>query len=128
MTEPDFELTGVRVGRRWRSVTRAGQVLVQDGRLTLLTSYGREIASASVDQVRLSGPVPLSRDLTFASLDGKRYSLRLDAPAHERLDHALGDAREQAAKVREAAGRQSQSVTTRERSTRLASDRRTVST
>src|SRR5262245_50506776 len=46
MAEPEFKATGVRIGKKLRSLTRAGQVRISDGRLRLLTSYGSEIDSA----------------------------------------------------------------------------------
>ncbi|MGW4106936.1 hypothetical protein ACWEGV_28540, partial [Streptomyces sp. NPDC004976] len=46
MAEPEFTATGVRIGKRLRSLTRAGQVRISGGRLELLTSYGSEIDSA----------------------------------------------------------------------------------
>ena len=68
MAETEFTATGVRIGKRLRSLTRAGQVLISDGRLELLTSYGREIDSAPVQAVRAAsrgsrtatGPSPTS--------------------------------------------------------------------
>jgi hypothetical protein len=51
MAEPEFSATGVRIGKRLRSLTRAGQVRISDGRLQLLTSYGSEIDSAPVQAV-----------------------------------------------------------------------------
>lgn len=99
MREPDFDATGVRIGRLLRSLTKAGQVVVHDGRLVLLTSYGREIDSAPVDQVQVIGPVPGTSDLTLATVGGTRYALRLSMPTRERLLTALGDARERAAKI-----------------------------
>ena len=56
MAEPEFTATGVRIGKRLRSLTRAGQVRISDGRLQLLTSYGSEIDSAPVQAVRASRP------------------------------------------------------------------------
>lgn len=99
MREPDFDATGVRIGRLLRSLTRAGQVLVQDGRLVLLTSYGREIDSAPVDRVQISGPVLATKDLTLATLGRTRYALRLPTSVRERLLTALRDASERAAKT-----------------------------
>lgn len=101
MAEPDFDATGVRIGRLLRSLTRAGQVLVYNGRLVLLTSYGREIDSAPVDEVRLSGPWPVAGGLTVATIGSTRYALRLATPVRERLLSALRDARERAAKLTE---------------------------
>lgn len=127
MAEPEFDATGVRIGRLLRSLTRAGQILVQDGRLVLLTSYGSEIDSAPVDEVRLRGPWPPSRDLTFATLGRTLYALRLATPARERLLVALRDAREQSAKLRDVRRETAKPVETREqRPARLATERRTV--
>lgn len=99
MVEPEFDASGVRIGRWLRSLTRGGQVLVQDGRLVLLTSYGREIDSAPVDQVRITGPWYAARDRALATVGGTRYALRLAAPARERLFTAVREARERAAKI-----------------------------
>ena len=41
--EPEFAVTGVRIGRWLRSLTIAGQVLIRDGRLELLNSQGSVI-------------------------------------------------------------------------------------
>jgi hypothetical protein len=51
VSEPEFTATGVRIGRRLRSLTLGGQVPIRDGRLVLLTSPGREIDSAPVEDV-----------------------------------------------------------------------------
>lgn len=100
MREPDFDATGIRIGRLLRSLTKAGQVTVHDGRLVLLTSYGREIDSAPVDKVHIIDLVPGTRDLTLATLRGTRYTLRLPAPKREQLLTALTDSRERVAKTR----------------------------
>lgn len=126
MAEPEFEATGVRIGRLFRSLTRAGQVLVRDGRLVLLTSYGSEIDSAPVGDVSLRRPWPSSRDLTFATLGRTRYVLRLATPARERLLAALRDAREQSAKLRDVRQETARPAEAPERRTRLATERRTV--
>ncbi|MGD9482547.1 hypothetical protein WDH52_04690 [Streptomyces sp. TRM70308] len=103
MRVPDFDVRGVPVRRLLRTLTRAGRVLVQDGRLRLLTSYGREIAGSPVDEVRLLRP--WAADLlapargTVLVLSGRRYVVRLPRAARERLVAALGDARERAAKI-----------------------------
>lgn len=52
MAEPEFTATGVRIGRLLRSLTRAGEVRIKGGRLELLTSYGSEIDSAPLQEVR----------------------------------------------------------------------------
>lgn len=80
MEEPEFNATGVRIERWLRSLTRAGQVVIRDGRLALLTSYGTEIDSAPLTSVQASRPKLLARDRTFATLNGHRYSLTLGAP------------------------------------------------
>jgi len=56
MAEPEFTAMGVRIGKRMRSLTRAGQVRISDGRVELLNSYGSEIDSAPVQAVRASKP------------------------------------------------------------------------
>ncbi|MEU3515037.1 hypothetical protein ABZ770_07105 [Streptomyces sp. NPDC006654] len=77
MTEPEFTATGVRIDKRLRSLTRAGQVRIRDGRVQLLTSYGSEIDSAPVQAVRASKPWFASDDRALADLNGQRYSLTL---------------------------------------------------
>jgi len=77
MAEPEFAATGVRIGKRLRSLTRAGQVRISDGRLRLLTSYGSEIDSAPVQAVRASKPWFAPEDRALADVNGTRYSLTL---------------------------------------------------
>ncbi|MFC9909926.1 MULTISPECIES: hypothetical protein [unclassified Streptomyces] len=77
MAEPEFTAMGVRIGKGLRSLTRAGQVRISDGRLELLTSYGSEIDSAPVQAVRASKPWFASGARALADLNGKRYSLTL---------------------------------------------------
>lgn len=77
MAEPEFTATGVRIGKGLRSLTRAGQVLISNGRLRLLTSYGSEIDSAPVQAVRASKPWFAPQDRALAALNGTRYSLTL---------------------------------------------------
>ncbi|MFI1165530.1 hypothetical protein ACH4UM_18430 [Streptomyces sp. NPDC020801] len=77
MAEPEFTATGVRIGRGLRSLTRAGQVRISDGRLELLTSYGSEIDSAPLRTVRASKPWFAPDDRALADLDGTRYVLTL---------------------------------------------------
>ncbi|MEU7649774.1 hypothetical protein [Streptomyces huasconensis] len=77
MAEPEFTATGVRIGRRLRSLTRAGQVRIADGRLELLTSYGKEIDSAPVQAVRTGKPWFAAEDRALAEVNGRRYSLTL---------------------------------------------------
>ncbi|MFI1798022.1 hypothetical protein ACH427_11795 [Streptomyces sp. NPDC020379] len=77
MAEPEFNATGVRIERSLRSLTRAGQVKIKDGRLELLTSYGREIDSAPVDSVQAGRPWFAARDRARARVNGTRYVLTL---------------------------------------------------
>ncbi|MEV0040870.1 hypothetical protein ACFRR7_34170 [Streptomyces sp. NPDC056909] len=88
MAEPEFDARGVRIERWPRSLTTAGQVLIQDGRLALLTSYGRVIDSAPLRAVRAARPWFAGRGSTVATVNGIRYRLtmgqrdhRPDAPA-----------------------------------------------
>ncbi|MCM2579782.1 hypothetical protein M1E25_20940 [Streptomyces sp. MTZ3.1] len=77
MADAEFTATGVRIGRRLRSVTRAGQVLVRNGRLELLTSYGTEIDSAPVESVRAVRYPFGVRDRALAAVNGTWYLLTL---------------------------------------------------
>jgi hypothetical protein len=77
MAEPEFSATGVRIERWPRSLTRAGQVLIKDGRLALMTSYGRVIESAPVRAVTAGRPWFAGDDSTVATLNGKRYRLTM---------------------------------------------------
>ncbi|MET9254049.1 hypothetical protein ACGFZL_10395 [Streptomyces sp. NPDC048182] len=77
MAEPEFRATGVRIGKRLRSLTRAGQVRISGGRLELLTSYGSEIDSAPVKAVRASRPWFAQQGRALADVNGTRYSLTL---------------------------------------------------
>jgi hypothetical protein len=75
MADQEFTATGVRIASRLRSLTRAGQVQIRDGRLTLLTSYGREIDSAPVHLVRAGKPWFGHGDEALATVNGTRYHL-----------------------------------------------------
>ncbi|MEU1376205.1 hypothetical protein ABZ442_21475 [Streptomyces triculaminicus] len=88
MAEPEFSATGVRIERSHRSLTRAGQVRIRDGRLELLTSYGREIDSAPVDSVQAGKPWFAGPDQARATVNGHRYRLTLGRPE----DHPPGGA------------------------------------
>lgn len=77
MAEPEFSATGVRIGKRLRSLTRAGQIRINDGRLELLNSYGSEIDSAPVQAVRASRPWFAPEDRALADVNGTRYLLTL---------------------------------------------------
>lgn len=98
MAEAEYVATGVRIGRWLRSLTRAGRVLVRDGRLELMTSYGRVIDSAPLEQVRISGRFGARRAL--ATLGGTRYLLRLGLGHREGLLAAVRTARAKAAAER----------------------------
>ncbi|GAA4930059.1 hypothetical protein GCM10023237_60050 [Streptomyces coeruleoprunus] len=78
MTEPEFSATGVRIERWPRSLTRAGEVRIEDGRLALLTSNGREIDSAPVATVRAGRPwFGAAPDAAVATVNGTRYRLTM---------------------------------------------------
>ncbi|MFI6698483.1 hypothetical protein ACIBJC_05800 [Streptomyces sp. NPDC050509] len=77
MGEPEFDVRGVRIERWPRSLTRAGQVLVKDGRLALLTSYGRVIDSAPLRAVRAARPWFAGSGSMVATVNGTRYRLTL---------------------------------------------------
>ncbi|AGP60002.1 hypothetical protein V2J94_27650 [Streptomyces sp. DSM 41524] len=77
MADTEFNARGVRIERFLRSVTRAGQVMIKDGRLQLLTSYGSEIDSAPVQSVRASKPWFVDGDQAMATVNGTRYRLTL---------------------------------------------------
>ncbi|MFI0987094.1 hypothetical protein [Streptomyces exfoliatus] len=77
MSEPEFSARGVRIDRWPRSLTRAGEVRIEDGRLALLTSYGSEIDSAPVEKVRAGRPWFAKSDETVATVNGTRYRLTL---------------------------------------------------
>ncbi|WP_328898926.1 MULTISPECIES: hypothetical protein [unclassified Streptomyces] len=84
----EFSATGVRIDRWARSVTRAGQVTVKDGRVALLTSYGREIDSAPVGTVSAGRPWFAGSDATVARVNGTRYRLTMRRPAGKPGDTA----------------------------------------
>ncbi|WP_031088457.1 hypothetical protein [Streptomyces sp. NRRL WC-3549] len=77
MTATEFNATDVRIERSFRSLTRAGQVIVKDGRLALLTSYGREIDSAPLSAVTVHRRWFLAADSAIASVNGVRYRLTM---------------------------------------------------
>ncbi|MFF0558839.1 hypothetical protein ACH4ZU_20185 [Streptomyces sp. NPDC020472] len=82
MAEPEFSARGVRIARWPRSLTRAGEVRIEDGRLALLTSYGSEIDSAPVSAVRAGRPWFAKADETVATVNGTRYRLTLQDDDH----------------------------------------------
>ncbi|WP_144382604.1 hypothetical protein [Streptomyces sp. SAJ15] len=77
MAETEFNARGVRIEKSLRSVTRAGQVLIKNGRLELLTSDSREIDSAPVQSVQASRPWFAGDDQALATVNGTRYRLTL---------------------------------------------------
>ncbi|MET7642905.1 hypothetical protein ABZS83_04485 [Streptomyces sp. NPDC005426] len=77
MRETEFSETGVRIERWARSLSRAGQVTVKDGRVALLTSYGREIDSAPAGTVSAGRPWFAGKDATVARVNGTRYRLTM---------------------------------------------------
>ncbi|MFC8585816.1 hypothetical protein ACFUGD_14880 [Streptomyces sp. NPDC057217] len=77
MTEPEFSARGVGITRWPRSLTRAGEVRIEGGRLALLTSYGSEIDSAPVTAVRAGRPWFAGPDEAVATVNGTRYRLTL---------------------------------------------------
>ncbi|OWA19196.1 hypothetical protein B9W68_01465 [Streptomyces sp. CS227] len=81
MGKSEFSATGVGIMRRLRSLTRAGQVRVADGRLALLTSCGRVIDSAPAREVRVERPWFGSDDQAVIAFNDTRYRLRLGGPA-----------------------------------------------
>ena len=84
MSEAEFSASGVRIERWTRSLTRAGQVVVKDGRLALLTSNGREIDSAPVGVVSAGRPWFAGTDSTVARFNGTRYRLTMGQREHGR--------------------------------------------
>ncbi|MCX4552617.1 hypothetical protein OG204_03670 [Streptomyces sp. NBC_01387] len=77
MSEAEFTATGVRIERWTRSLTRAGQVLIKDGRLALLTSNGREIDSAPLGAVSAGRPWFARVGRMVATVNGTRYRLTM---------------------------------------------------
>lgn len=77
MAEPEFSASGVEIERWPRSLTKAGRVLIQDGRLALLTSYGRVIDSAPLRAVQAAKPWFRGDDSTVATVNGTRYRLTM---------------------------------------------------
>ncbi|MCQ4083609.1 hypothetical protein NGB36_24165 [Streptomyces sp. RB6PN25] len=97
MAESDFSLSGVQIRRWLRSLTRAGEVQVGEGRLVLRTSRGQEIDSAPLATAHASAPrwYP-AKGRTRVVLDGRHYLLRLgeaESDAARRFLDALGSAR-----------------------------------
>ncbi|MFI1224694.1 MULTISPECIES: hypothetical protein [unclassified Streptomyces] len=77
MADVEFSASGVRIERFTRSLTRAGQVVVKDGRLSLLTSNGREIDSAPVGTVHARKWWFIAADSVIARVNGVRYRLTM---------------------------------------------------
>ncbi|MFG3496368.1 hypothetical protein [Streptomyces sp. NPDC047928] len=85
MAEPEFSATGVRIERGPRSLTKAGEVLIKDGTLALMTSYGSVIDSAPVRTVKAGRPwFAPGGDATVATLNGHRYRLTMGQRKSER--------------------------------------------
>ncbi|MFI6945618.1 hypothetical protein [Streptomyces sp. NPDC050422] len=103
MHEKEFSETGVRIDRWARSLTRAGQVTVKDGRVALLTSYGREIDSAPAGTVSAGRPWFAGEDATVARVNGTRY--RLTMPRRPDKPDDAAPARRFLEAVRRAGGR-----------------------
>jgi hypothetical protein len=98
VAEPEYDAGGVRIRRMLRSLTRAGHVLVRDGQLVLMTSYGSEIDSAPLDKVRISGyGMP---DSALATISGTRYVLQFGLGRRAGLLNAVRTARAKAAAER----------------------------
>ncbi|WP_265868867.1 hypothetical protein [Streptomyces sp. SKN60] len=92
-SEPEFTATGVRIDRWPRSLTRAGEVRIEDGRLSLLTSYGSEIDSAPLGTVRAGRPWFAKDDEAVATVNGTRYRLSGSGRLLEALKKATGHGR-----------------------------------
>ncbi|GHE66926.1 MULTISPECIES: hypothetical protein [Streptomyces] len=105
MPEPEFTARGVRIGKGLRSLTRAGQIRISEGRVRLLTSYGSEIDSAPVQAVRASTPRFGAGDRARADLGGTRYSLTLGESDPDPGTPGTPSARRFVEAVRRAAGR-----------------------
>jgi hypothetical protein len=103
VAEPEYDAGGVGIRRMLRSLTRAGHVLVRDGELVLMTSYGSEIDSAPLDSVRISGYG--TRDSALATLGGVRYVLQFGLGRREGLLSAVRTARAKVAAERGLLGR-----------------------
>jgi hypothetical protein len=81
MADPEYSATGVQIGKRLRHLTRAGQVVISNGRLVLRTSRGAEIDSAPVDRVEVSAPWYGGRRSARATINGTRYLIAMDQSA-----------------------------------------------
>ncbi|MFG2563173.1 hypothetical protein [Streptomyces sp. NPDC048496] len=103
MKETEFTTTGVRIERWARSLTRAGQVIVKDGRVALLTSYGREIDSAPAAAVRARRPWLAGVGSTVARVNGTWY--RVTMGRRDRGPARAGPSRRFLEALRSAAGR-----------------------
>ncbi|WP_255947550.1 hypothetical protein [Streptomyces odontomachi] len=78
MAESEFTASRVRIDKWLQSVTRAGQVRINDGRVELLTSYGSEIDSAPVQAVRAGRSWFSGDDSASAEVNGTRYRLTMN--------------------------------------------------
>lgn len=104
MAKSEFTATGVGIGRRLRSLTRAGQVRITDGRLELLTSYGREIDSAPMGEVRAGKPWFTSDDRAVVSVNDHHYLLTLGEHDNAAREPEKSSARRFVEAVRKARG------------------------
>ncbi|MEU8679688.1 hypothetical protein [Streptomyces sp. NPDC048560] len=89
MRETEFSASGVRIERWARSLTRAGCVVVKDGRVALLTSNGREIDSAPVGAVSVGRGWFPAADSAVARLNGVRYRLTMGQRTRDPDDGAV---------------------------------------
>ncbi len=99
MAETEFSVSGVHISAWPRSLTRAGTVVLGDGRVALLTSRGKEIDSAPLAAVRAAASlwIGAGRHVRL-TLEGRRYRLRVghqDGGALRRFLEVLAWAREQ---------------------------------
>ncbi|MEV8585529.1 hypothetical protein [Streptomyces sp. NPDC051180] len=105
MAEPEFTARGVRIARWPRSLTRAGEVRIEDGRLALLTSYGSEIDSAPVGAVRAGRPWFAKSDEAVATVNGTRYRLTLHRDGDDGVGEESAESGRFLAALKRAAGR-----------------------
>jgi hypothetical protein len=105
MADTEFTANRVRIDKWLQSVTRAGQVRINDGRVELLTSYGSEIDSAPVQAVRAGRSWFSGDDSASTEINGTRYRLTM---ADDDADkQARPTARRFIEAVRKAGGRRS---------------------
>ncbi|MGW0734782.1 hypothetical protein [Streptomyces sp. NPDC002851] len=93
MVKREFEEQDVPVRRGWRRVTLARQVRVAEGRLTLLNSWGAEMESAPLSQVRVHSPWYVPRGCVRAVLGGTAYLLGLGPVRARDVEQAAAGSR-----------------------------------